>query len=227
LNKLAILQPSYIPWIGYFEQIINVDIFIFYDDVQYTKNDWRNRNKIKTHAGSSWLSIPVNASNTQMINKVLVDDTKHWRIKHLKSLQQFYSKSEYFDEVYELVEKNLNSKVASISSLSINIIKDITKYLQIDTKFYASSDLAIDGNKNTRLINICKHFNASQYYSGSAAKNYIDEELFFSNDIKLIFQEYKHPSYKQLHGDFLPYLSIIDLLFNHGKNSVKIIKKRV
>ncbi|WP_324171527.1 WbqC family protein [Sulfurimonas sp.] len=225
MTKVAILQPSYIPWIGYFEQIINVDIFVFYDDVQYTKNDWRNRNKIKVLNGSSWLSIPVNSSTSKNINEVLVDDTKNWRVKHLKSLKQFYSKSKYFDEIYPILQNNINSDNNSLSNISINIIKDISKYLKLDTKFYLSSDLGIGGDKNDRLINICKHFNASSYYSGKAAKNYINKKLFDNNKIELVFQEYEHPSYKQLHGDFLPYLSIIDLLFNYGKNSKKIITK--
>jgi len=225
LSKLAILQPSYIPWIGYFEQIVNVDIFVFYDDVQYTKNDWRNRNKIKTLDGSSWLSIPIKSSTSKKINEVLIDDTKNWQTKHLKSLKQYYSKSKYFEDIYPLLEKNINSDINSISTLSIDIIKDIVKYLKIDTKFYLSSDLDIGGDKNNRLINICKHFNASSYYTGLAAKDYIDEELFKKNNIELVYQEYKHPSYEQLHGDFLPYLSIIDLLFNHGRDSKKIITK--
>lgn len=225
MSKLAILQPSYIPWIGYFEQIVNVDIFVFYDDVQYTKNDWRNRNKIKTLDGSSWLSIPIKSSTSKKINEVLIDDTKNWQTKHLKSLKQYYSKSKYFEDIYPLLEKNINSDINSISTLSIDIIKDIVKYLKIDTKFYLSSDLDIGGDKNNRLINICKHFNASSYYTGLAAKDYIDEELFKKNNIELVYQEYKHPSYEQLHGDFLPYLSIIDLLFNHGRDSKKIITK--
>ena len=219
------MQPSYIPWIGYFEQILNVDVFIFYDDVQYTKNDWRNRNKIKTHGGSSWLSIPVNSSIKQNINEIFVDDTKKWRVKHLKSIKQYYSKSKYFKEIYHILEKGIKSDTASLSSISINIIKDITKYLEINTKFYLSSDLNIVGDKNTRLINICKHFNASTYYSGLSAKKYVNAKLFYENNIDLAFQNYKHPKYTQLYGDFLPYLSIIDLLFNYGKNSLKIIKK--
>lgn len=224
MSKLAILQPSYIPWIGYFEQIANVDIFVFYDDVQYTKNDWRNRNRIKTQNGESWLSVPVKASTKKKISEVMVDDTKAWRIKHLKTLKQFYSKSKYFKDIYPLLEKNINSNTNSISDLSIIIIKDISKYLELDTKFYLSSNLDVAGDKNTRLINICKHFNVSTYYSGTAAKEYVDAELFLKNNIELMFQDYKHPKYKQLHGEFLPYLSIIDLLFNYGRKSLKIIQ---
>lgn len=224
MSKLAILQPSYIPWIGYFEQIIHVDIFVFYDDVQYTKNDWRNRNKIKAHNTDIWLTVPIKQSTNRKINEVLMDDTKNWRVKHLKTIKQFYSKSKYFNDIYPLLENSINSNVTSISTLSINIIKDLVKYLELDTKLYLSSELNISGDKNTRLINICRHFNVANYYSGLAAKDYLDIELFKTNNINITFQNYNHPSYGQLNGNFLPYLSIIDLLFNHGKQSVEIIK---
>lgn len=224
MSKLAILQPSYIPWMGYFEQIIHVDIFVFYDDVQYTKNDWRNRNKIKAHNSDIWLTVPIKEPIHKKINEVIIDDTKNWRIKHLKTIQQFYNKSNYFKDIYPLLENNINSNISSISVLSINIIKDLSKYLDLNTKFYLSSELNISGDKNNRLINICRYFNINNYYSGLAAKNYIDADIFKNNNINITFQNYKHPSYKQLNGSFLPYLSIIDLLFNHGKESIEIIK---
>jgi len=224
LSKLAILQPSYIPWMGYFEQIIHVDIFVFYDDVQYTKNDWRNRNKIKVHNSSNWLTIPVKAVDNKKINEVIIDNTKNWKVKHLKTIQQFYNKSKYFKEIYPLLENNINSNVDSIALVSINIIKDIANYLELKTKFYLSSELNIEGSRNERLINICKYFKADSYYSGLSAKDYLNIKLFEKNNLKVEFQNFQHPIYSQLHGDFIPYLSIIDLLFNHGKYSKKFIK---
>ena len=158
MTKLAILQPSYIPWIGYFEQIINVDTFVFYDDVQYTKNDWRNRNRIKGINSSIWLTVPVNYSSKEKINEVMIDNTQNWKEKHLKTIRQYYSKSKYFKEIYQLLEKNINSDISFISVLSINIIKDIASYLNLNTKFYLSSELNIFGDKNNRLIDICKFF---------------------------------------------------------------------
>ena len=224
MTKIAILQPSYIPWIGYFEQILNVDIFIFYDDVQYTKNDWRNRNKIKTKDDSAWLTIPVKCMSNQKINEVIIDNSKIWQEKHLKSIKQYYSKSLYFEEIFPILKKNIKSKEVFLHDISINIIKDLLEYLHINTKIYSSSQLNINGDKNTRLINICKYFNADIYYSGQAAREYLDIEQFNKNDIKVMFQDYIHPEYNQLNGKFKAYLSIIDLLFNYGKNSIEIIR---
>jgi len=224
VKKIAILQPSYIPWIGYFEQILNVDIFVFYDDVQYTKNDWRNRNKIKAISSGIWLTVPIQYTSKVMINEALIDCTQKWHTKHLKTIKQYYGKSKYFNEIYPILEKHINLNVTKISILSINIIKEISNYLELNTKFYLSSELNIKGNKNSRLVNICKHFSATEYYSGSAAKEYLDMELFKINKINIKFQKYTHPIYKQVNGDFIPYLSIIDLLFNYGKSSIEIIK---
>lgn len=226
LIKLAILQPSYIPWIGYFEQIMNVDKFIFYDDVQYTKNDWRNRNRIKTHNDVSWLSIPIKHKSLDMlICDTLVDDTKNWRKKHIKSLIQYYKQSEYFSEVFPILEQNISSDIKKLSELNINIIKDLSNYLGFSTEFYLSSKLNIHGEKSERLIKICKYFNANFYYSGAAAKEYLNENLFKEEEIKFSYQNYTLKEYKQLYSnEFSPYLSIIDLLFNYGKNSIEIIK---
>lgn len=224
MSKVVVLQPSYIPWIGYFEQILSSDIFVFYDDVQYTKNDWRNRNKIKAHNKTLWLSIPVKSSFGMKINEVLIDYTQKWQKKHLKTLEQFYKKSKYFNEVYNILEYYIQKDYKYLYRLNIDIIKAISNYLGIDTKFYLSSKLDIKGNRSERLLNICKFFNATKYYSGNSAKNYLDTELFKNNNIQVIFQEYKHPTYKQLDENFILYLSIVDLLFNYGKESIVFIK---
>jgi len=204
LNKVAILQPSYLPWIGYFEQIASVDNFVFYDNVQYTKNDWRHRNKIKAQNTSLWLSVPVHYSSQELINHVKVDDTKKWRVKHIKTLKQYYGKTPYFQEVFPL--------------------QDIANYLEIRTQFHLASQLQIEGDKNSRLLNICNHFNADIYYCGAASQNYLDTLLFKQHNIDVTFQEYQHPIYKQVGDNFVPYLSIVDLLFNCGKNSLTLLK---
>jgi len=225
LIKLAILQPSYIPWVGYFEQIMHVDKFVFYDDVQYTKNDWRNRNRIKVKDGLQWLTVPIKHTSSHMLlSQVMIDNSQNWRVKHLKSLIQYYSRSKYFDEVYALLENNLLKELNSLNQLNINIIQDITHYLEIGTEFFRSSELQIKGERNERLINMCKYFGAKSYYTGAAAKEYIDESRFISERIELSYQKYEPKVYQQLHGEFTPFLSIIDLIFNHGKNSIEIIK---
>lgn len=222
MSKIAILQPSFIPWTGYFEQIYQVDTFIFYDDVQYTKNDWRNRNKILINGRESWLTIPVSYHGKTKINEVVIDETTKWRKIHLKTLHQYYGKSKYFDEIYSIIENNLE-KENNLSSLCINIVKDISNYLDFKTEFFLSSELNILGDKNKRLINICKHFGCDTYYSGLSAKSYIDINLFCKNNIRVMFQDYKPLSYFQNNKEFVPYLSILDVLFHYGKNSKKII----
>lgn len=225
LNKIVILQPSYIPWIGYFEQIIYADIFVFYDDVQYTKNDWRNRNKIKAKDSSLWLTIPVKASLSMLIKDVKIENTQNWKRKHLLTLKQFYGKAKYFEEIYNLIFLCFEKNILNLSDLCIQIIIDISSYLNISTKFFKSSELSTSGNRNERLIKICQSFNAKTYYTGYAAKDYLDEKKFLSKGINVKYQTYIHPNYFQLSGDFIPYLSILDLLFNYGKNSLEIIKR--
>ncbi len=222
MTTTVILQPSYIPWIGYFEQILKSDIFVFYDDVQYTKNDWRNRNKIKTPQGTAWLSIPVQFKLGDKINEIKI--TSDWKEKHLKTIRNFYKKSIYFDEVYPIFEKELNKKHSSLSDLDIDIIKSLSNYLGLKAKFYKSSELNIGGDKNNRLINICKHFDTTHYLSGKAAQSYLDIDLFDSNNITVEYQNFIHKPYTQLYGEFIPYLSILDLLFNCGKASLKVIQ---
>ena len=225
MNKVAILQPSYLPWIGYFEQIASVDNFVFYDDVQYTKNDWRHRNKIKAQNTSLWLSVPVHYSSQELINHVKVDDTKKWRVKHIKTLKQYYGKTPYFQEVFPLLEKHITDfSTIHLSTLCIALIQDIANYLEIRTQFHLASQLQIEGDKNSRLLNICNHFNADIYYCGAASQNYLDTLLFKQHNIDVTFQEYQHPIYKQVGDNFVPYLSIVDLLFNCGKNSLTLLK---
>jgi len=227
LGSIAILQPSYLPWIGFFEQVDRVDDFVYYDDVQYTKNDWRNRNKIKDQNGTMWLSVPVKFHLGDLIKDVLIDNSKPWKRKHINALKSNYSKSLYFGEVFPLIENILNKNHDKLLLLNIDLITMVLEYLSITTRMHLSSTLNISGNKNNRLINICNHFNASFYYSGEAAKSYLDEELFEAKGIEIGLQSFVHKHYvQQYSGDFIPYLSIIDLLFNQGKNSLKYIRNQ-
>lgn len=224
-RKIAILQSNYIPWKGYFDIIAKVDEFIFYDDVQYTKNDWRNRNKIKTKTGLQWLTIPVETkgrlSNKLKISEVQIADDG-WAKKHLTSIKNAYIKSPFFIDYYDffedLYQKCLKEKkLCQINYIFINAIIDL---LDIKTKISFVSDYTIQGDKNERLIDLCKQVNATEYISGLAAKSYLDENLMHNAGIKITWFDYSHyPQYTQLHGDFCHNVSIIDLLFNTGKNA--------
>lgn len=210
--------------------IRSVDLYILYDDVQYTKRDWRNRNKIKTANGLKWLTIPVNVKGKylQKIKDTTVSD-KRWRTKHLSTIRESYRKSKYFEEVYPLVE-NLykTANYNTISEINFHFITGICTYLNIGTKIVFSSDFDLTEDKKTdRLVNICTQAGATEYISGPLAKDYIELEKFKSNNIKLTWMNYdNYPEYSQLHGDFVHKVSILDLLFNCGKDSINFIEKQ-
>lgn len=232
MKTIAVLQPSYLPWIGYFDQIIRSDIFVYLDDVLYTKNDWRNRNRIKTANGPIWLTLPVDTKK-RITDNLLIKDVKiidkTTLSKHLQSIQLNYKKAPYFDEFYPLLEKLFKKNWDFLTDLNIAFVDLVTDYLSIKgKKFYRSSQLILEPYETSteRLINICKHFNITDYLTGDAAKSYLDEKLFENNEIKVIYQHYQHPRYHQLWGDFMPYLSIVDLLFNEGKNSAIVISNK-
>ena len=232
MRTIAVLQPSYLPWIGYFDQILRSDIFIFLDDVLYTKNDWRNRNRIKTANGPIWLTLPIDTKN-RITDSLLIKDAKilDKRVlsKHLQSIKFNYKKAPYFDEFYPLLEKLFNKDWQTLTELNISFVELVIIYLSIKgKKIYRSSELVLEPYETSteRLINICKHFKATDYLTGDAAKSYLDEKLFKKNGITVIYQQYQHPTYHQLWGEFVFYLSIIDLLFNVGKNSGIVISNK-
>lgn len=231
INKVAALQPSYIPWLGYFDQINKVDTFVFYDDVLYTKNDWRNRNKIKTSHGAAWLTIPVNIKN-RITDYLLIKDValidRNILKNHLQIIESNYKKSPFFNDVYSVIAPIFTLEYILLSELTINVIKVISEFLGIKkVRFLKSSDMNIPSqNPTERLINVCKSLNATHYITGASAKNYLDEKIFGNENIQLEYQKYTHPTYNQLWGEFIPYLSIIDLLFNEGPRSLNILSNK-
>lgn len=232
-KKIAILQSNYIPWKGYFELINSVDEFIIYDDVQYTKNDWRNRNMIKSSHGKQWLTIPVHASINQLIKETKVANT-HWTRKHWKSLTLNYSKSTYFNQYADLFEE-LYSECQSIQLLSHINYKFITKIcalLDIQTKLSWSMDYPLNaedcGDKTSRLIALCKKVKATCYLSGPGGRRYINEKLFQLANIELKYIDYEgYPSYSQLYGNFENNVSILDLIFNTGKRAITYMSRNI
>jgi hypothetical protein len=214
--RLSIMQPSYIPWLGYFDLIKRSDVFMFYDDVQYTKNDWRNRNQIRTSNGTCWLTIPI-GSHKQKINETWLSKGE-WVERHLATLKMNYSRAPYFKAIYPLVENWLYVYSPwSLDGLCRRGIDWMTAFMGVPFKPLLSSDIGhVDLHKTDRLIAICKHLGADEYLSPNGAASYIEAQKFEENGIKLIWQDYKHPVYNQLWGEFIPCLSILDLLFNHG-----------
>lgn len=228
-KKVAISQSNYIPWKGYFDNIAFVDEFVLYDDMQYTKRDWRNRNKIKTPQGLKWLTIPVEVKGKfyQKINQTLISDPQ-WQMKHLNILKQNYSKAKCYKEVIEFVEDlYLTANQKNLSEVNFHYLYKICNFLDIKTKLSFSSDYTLldTYNKTERLVNLCKQLEARTYFTGEAAKNYMDKSLFEREDIELKFYDYTgYLPYEQLYGDFEHGVSILDLIFNEGSKAKKFLK---
>ena len=226
MKKIAILQSNYIPWKGYFDLINMVDEFILYDNVQYTKNDWRNRNKIQTQKGVQWLTIPVRQrSLVQKIMDTKTTDNK-WRKKHWNALCQNYSKSKYFTQYRDIFENlYLNSNEDSLSKINYVFITETCKILGIKTKIRWSTEFKAVEGQTENLLAICKDCNAETYVSGPAAKNYLNKELAKKEHIELEWMDYReYPEYTQLFQPFIHGVSILDLIFNEGHNSTKFMK---
>ena len=227
-KKIAILQSNYIPWKGYFDMIASVDTFVIYDEVQYTKNDWRNRNLIKTKNGLQWLTIAVKQERlTQAIYETEVSKT-NWTKKHIGTLQANYAKApffkEYKDRIFDIYEK----ASTNLSQINLDFIKEICGILGIETKIIDSRSLNLSGNKQERLILACEQLNADLYLSGPAAKSYIDETLFADKNIKVEWMDYSnYKVYNQLYPPFEHGVSVLDLIFNEGPNSRKYLKSNL
>ncbi|HAG51110.1 MAG: hypothetical protein A2X87_04490 [Deltaproteobacteria bacterium GWC2_42_51] len=224
--RIGILQPGYLPWLGFFEQMYKSDVFVIYDDVQYDKQGWRNRNRIKTANGVQWLTVPVlvKFEDNHLVNEIKIDNKLNWRKKHLFSIKQNYSKAQYFKKYIDIFEEAYSKEWEYLVDIDIYFILKLAECLGMgDKKIIKSSTLSVTGDRIERLVNICKLYNADIFYEGAAGKNYIDDSHFAKNGIKVEYQDYKHPVYNQLHGDFVPYLSVIDILFNNGDKSLLIL----
>lgn len=229
-KKVAISQSNYIPWKGYFDNIALVDEFVLYDDVQYTKRDWRNRNKIKTSNGLKWLTVPVEVKGKyyQKIRETKVSQP-NWSATHLAILKNNYVGSKAYDEMIPVVENWYKhcERYSTISEINYYLLTEICAYLGIQTKITFSSDYNVDHTLNSteRLVDLCLQLGAGEYYSGSAAKNYMDEELFENKGITIHYFDYSnYPEYDQQYPPFVHEVSILDVLFSLGSNSKKALK---
>ena len=226
---VAICQSNYIPWKGYFDMINMADVFVLYDDMQYTRRDWRNRNKIMTSSGLQWLTIPVNVKGKyyQKINETKVTD-KTWALKHWIRIKQAYGKSEFFSVYNAILEDIYLNKLLSLEHLSeINqlMIKAICEILDIKTKIISSAVFQLTEDRNERLLGICHTLGATTYLSGPAAKEYMDVKLFERAGVEVSWMDYSnYPVYQQKYGEFEHSVTVLDLLFNNGLESKKFMK---
>jgi hypothetical protein len=222
LKRIAILQSNYIPWKGYFDIIKKSDLFIFHDDLQYTKGDWRNRNKIKTSNGLEWLTVPCGSNDKRLICEVKLTDDK-WQKQHWMKIVNNYSKTPFFKEFNLFFEEFYLAKKWEYlhefnQSMIIQISQEIFKF---DTTFDDSKNYSLTEAKSERVLELLIKANATDYITGPAAKNYLNEDLLSSNGINLHWMDYSsYREYPQLHPPFEHTVTILDFLFNNGLNDL-------
>ena len=227
MKKVAILQSNYIPWKGYFDMIAAVDEFILYDDMQFTRRDWRNRNQIKTPQGVQWLTVPVQVKGKydQKIKDTLIDGTD-WAKAHWKALVANYRRAPYFEEVAIWLEPlYIAHSYTHISQLNRRFIEVVCHFLGIQTVISNSWNYALLDGKTERLADLCKQAGGTEYISGPSAKNYLDESIFADMNIKLTWFDYMgYPEYPQIWGEFTHGVTILDMLFNCGKDAHRYMR---
>jgi hypothetical protein len=225
---VVILQPSYLPWLGYFEQMQKADVFVYYDDVQFEKGSWRNRNRIRTPEGCQWLTVPVltKGKGFQSIHDITVNPAVAWQRKHIGSIRQHYSKAPFFDHYAEALFRIIDQPWRDLVDLDITLSECLKDQLCITTRTVRSSELGVPGRSTRRLVDIIKTLGGNVFYEGRSGQNYIDVKAFEQAGIELVYQDYEHPEYNQIYDGFVPYMSVIDLLFNHGPDSLNILLNR-
>ena len=217
-KKCAVMQPTYLPWLGYFDLIKESDIFIILDHVQFSKQSWQQRNKLRNKNGEFILTVPVkNTSLNNKIRDIKIDHSRQTLKKHFKTIQNNYSKSKNYKKLISEIERIYAGEYSNLQELNIAFIKFGCKHLNINNNIIYSSSLEVKGEKVDALIDICKKTNSNQYLSPLGSKVYIEENnIFEKNNIELIYQNYQHPTYSQLnYKDFISHLSFLDFLFNH------------
>ncbi len=226
-------QPEFFPWLGYIAKATMGDVYVFMDTVQYEKRNYQNRNRIRIYnpEGFQWINIPLKGiqDHYQAINEVMIDGDQ-WKKKQLKSFQMCYAKAPFFKEIFGDLENIYSRPHVMLTDFSMDIIKYAFEMFNITIPFYRISELRqmgyqVDGNKSTLMINMCTAVGAKTLVFGRDGRNYVEWELFRAAKVKPVFQDFHHPEYKQIHGEFQPYMSFIDLLFNHGPESVNILGK--
>lgn len=218
--KIGTIQSNFLPWRGYFDFIREVDLFIIHDDVQYTKGDWRNRNKIKTPRGPEWITVPVHyRQSSQLIEETEIDNSKPWARSMLNRIQVSYQKAPCFEPYFSELSDLLLEPAETISDLNYRLIQWVCAHLEIKTPLTFSREYHPQGVKTERLIGLLKKVDATAYLSGPSAKAYIKPELFEQAGIRLEYKVYDYPEYEQLYPPFEPAVSVIDLLFMVGKEA--------
>jgi len=225
VTTVAVLQPGYLPWLGYFDLMRWADVFVVYDDVQFDKHGWRNRNRVKCGHGLQWLTVPVrlHGRDRPRILDVEIDDTKDWARKHVATIRQCYAHALHLEPYATELEMTLEQRWRSLVDLDLELAALLARWLGIESRVVRSSQLGISGSRNERLLAICQSFGADRYRTGAAAREYLDVELFARSGIEVEWQNLDHPVYPQLHGGFVSHLSALDVILNCGESSASVL----
>lgn len=218
------MQPTYLPWAGFFNLISKVDVFVFLDDVQYEKTSWQNRNRVLVNGQPHWISVPAMRENlSQRINEVVIDDRQPWRKKHFRLIEQSYAKKPHASEMLEIVRPILDTKLSRLVDLNIMLLSRFCEKLALRPHFARTSDLGIEGQRSQRLINICQHFECDEYLSPVGSADYLAQDGHFTRStVRLSFQNYTPVPYGQGQNQpFVSHLSIVDLYANLGAEETK------
>jgi hypothetical protein len=222
---VSISQPRYLPWLGYFHRLAVSDVFVYLDHVQYTPRDWENRNKVKGPHGGTWLTVPVKAEYRARIPDVRIDNEQAWGERHWKRLEHFYGRAAYFKQYADDYREMLCGRNwETLTDLNLTITARLAAHLGLGSKqILRSSEMFLNATGSDLILEICRATGASVYLSGSQGRNYLNETTFSDTGLHVVYQEYRHPIYPQLHGPFLPFMATADLLFNCGPRSLEII----
>ncbi len=224
---VGIHQPMYLPWIGYFEKIHRCDAFVLLDDAAYSRNYYINRNRIRTKEGWTWLTVPVLSTGKfgQLIGEVKVDRSRRWEARHWKSLNYSYGHTPHFAEHSDFFRGFYSRDHDSLLDVLTEPLGYLLKALGIRTRILRSSELGVTGRKGERLLGICRELGADSYLSGPSGRDYLDLSRWKEEGIEVFFHDYRHPSYPQVQGGFFPEMSVADLLFNCGRESLRILSE--
>ena len=226
MTNVMIRQPGYMPNLGFFKKIQFSDIFVFLDDVQFSKGSFDNRNRIKTSIGEVWITVPLTRPVFgKNLNELLISYETDWQQDHRNKIHENYRSAPYFSSYWSDIEKILTHKYEKLIDLNLTLINYFNKVLDITTKNIKSSELSVIQTKTERLIEICSKLNATCYVAGLGGKNYLDEKLFLNSGIKLLYENFSYQTYNQLYGNFIDNLSVVDLLMNEGPRSQQIIRE--
>lgn len=223
---LAMHQPQYLPWLGYIHKIYSCDCFVLLDCVQYEKGGFQNRNKIRTKRGAPWLSVPVvtKGASKQKLKDVAIDNSKDWQKSHWGLIQENYKTAGFFQEHAAFFKQIFAKRWERLVDLNLEILFYILTQLKIEKNIILESSLNVSSSATERILDICSLLSADTYLSGAGASSYLDEQEFKETNTKLIYQNFIHPAYAQVFSPFIPFMSVIDLLFNCGPQSLQILR---